>query len=93
MSAHLSEFIAEQREGLVELMKNLRQSQVKAALSTIEACPVKLMVLNQARTSGGEAYGYGYGYGHGYGYSHSDAASSAQSPSLPAPPAGSGQGG
>jgi len=28
---HLSEFIAEQREGLVELMKSLRQARVKAA--------------------------------------------------------------
>ncbi|TBO30249.1 chromosome partitioning ATPase [Aquabacterium lacunae] len=77
---------------VVQAEKTL-QSQVKAALSTIEACPVKLMVLNQARTSGGEAYGYGYGYGHGYGYSHADMASNAQSPSLPAPPSGSGQGG
>ena len=44
------------------------QSSVQSALATIEACPVKLMVLNQARTApwGGGSYGYGYGYG-GYG--------------------------
>jgi exopolysaccharide/PEP-CTERM locus tyrosine autokinase len=43
------------------------QSSVQAALSTIESCPVKLMVLNQARTAslGGYSYGYGYGYGDG----------------------------
>jgi receptor protein-tyrosine kinase len=36
---------------------------VKRALATIEACPIKLMVLNKARTTGQGAYGYGYGYG------------------------------
>ena len=44
------------------------QSQLNHALSTIESCPVKLMVLNQARSGGQESYGYGYGYGHGYGH-------------------------
>jgi protein-tyrosine kinase len=39
------------------------QSEVKHALSTIDACPIKLMVLNQARHGGNDAYGYGYGYG------------------------------
>jgi exopolysaccharide/PEP-CTERM locus tyrosine autokinase len=38
------------------------QSAVKEALSTIEACPVKLLVLNQARNVERAAYGYGYGY-------------------------------
>ena len=49
---------------IVQAEKTL-QSQVQHALSTIEACPVKLMVLNQARTRGLGAYGYGYGYGYG----------------------------
>jgi exopolysaccharide/PEP-CTERM locus tyrosine autokinase len=40
------------------------QSEVKRALATIEACPVKLMVLNKARTAAQGAYGYGYGYGY-----------------------------
>ena len=45
---------------------------VKQALTTIEACPVKLLVLNKAGDSGrsglyGYAYAYGYGYGHGHG--------------------------
>jgi len=39
---------------------------VKQALSTIENCPVKLMVLNKARERGAGGY-YGYGYGYGYG--------------------------
>mgnify|MGYP001376073349 FL=1 len=49
---------------VVQAEKTL-QSQVEHALSTIESCPIKLMVLNQVRSSGLGAYGYGYGYGHG----------------------------
>jgi exopolysaccharide/PEP-CTERM locus tyrosine autokinase len=41
------------------------QTQVKHALSTIDACPVKLMLLNQVRGGDQDAYGYGYGYGQG----------------------------
>ncbi len=41
------------------------QSEVRQALATIEACPVKLLLLNQARTGSKEGYGYGYGYGSG----------------------------
>lgn len=44
------------------------QSDVEHALSTIESCPIKLMVLNQVRTEGLGGYGYGYGHGLGYGY-------------------------
>ena len=49
------------------------QADVDQALATIEACPVKLMMLNKGRSvasDGGYGYGYGYGYGsggHGYG--------------------------
>ncbi len=43
------------------------QSDVQAALSTVASCPVKLMVLNQARTSSLGTGSYGYGYGYGYG--------------------------
>ena len=49
---------------VVEAEKTL-QSQVRHALSTIESCPVKLLVLNQARGGDQAAYGYGYGYGYG----------------------------
>lgn len=38
------------------------QSDVKKALAAIEACPIKLILLNQARTVAQGAYGYGYGY-------------------------------
>lgn len=50
---------------VVQAEKTL-QSDVVQALATIEACPVKLMLLNQTRTifKGGYEYGYGYGYGH-----------------------------
>ncbi len=40
------------------------QSDVKRALATIEACPVKVILLNQARTVAQGGYGYGYGYGY-----------------------------
>lgn len=50
---------------VVQAEKTL-QSDVEHALSTIESCPVKFMVLNQVRNSGLGASGYGYGYGFGY---------------------------
>ncbi|ART54003.1 chromosome partitioning ATPase [Acidovorax carolinensis] len=50
---------------VVQAEKTL-QSQVQHALSAIEACPIRLMVLNQARSRGLGAYGYGYGHGYGY---------------------------
>ncbi len=46
------------------------QSDVQSALATIDSCPMRLMLLNQAQTGSHGAYGYGYGYG-GYGYGHS----------------------
>ena len=52
---------------VVHAEKTLR-SDVEDALATIEACPVKLMLLNQVRTNAGGGYGYGYRYGYGYGY-------------------------
>ena len=49
---------------VVQAEKTL-QADVQHALSTIESCPVRLLLLNQARanTSGGYGYSYGYGYG------------------------------
>jgi len=44
------------------------QANVQRALSTIEACPLKLMLLNQTRSDAQEASELGYGYGYGYGY-------------------------
>lgn len=49
------------------------QSDLQHALATIENCPVKLMLLNQARGVGRDVYGYGYGYG----YSKADATAAA----------------
>lgn len=40
---------------------------LKSALATIEACPVKLLLLNKLKhTSAESLYGYGYGYGYGH---------------------------
>jgi len=52
------------------------QSDVKRALSTIESCPVKLMLLNRSSSlfKGGYGYGYGYESGYGYGYGQEKAA-------------------
>lgn len=48
--------------------ENTTQAAVKEAVATIEACPVKMMLLNQARQAGSGTYGYGYGYGYGNRY-------------------------
>jgi len=60
------------------------QATVQEALSTIEACPVKLMVLNKARGDGAGGYGYGgYGYGYGYGgYGYGQEATSNAKPGV-----------
>jgi exopolysaccharide/PEP-CTERM locus tyrosine autokinase len=55
------------------------QALVQQALATIDACPLKMMVLNQARADAGgsygsSGYGYGQGYGEGYGYGQGPAA-------------------
>jgi exopolysaccharide/PEP-CTERM locus tyrosine autokinase len=42
-----------------------KQSDVQAALDTIAACPVRMMLLNQAYTAPEAGYAYGYGYGYG----------------------------
>lgn len=43
------------------------QSEVKQALATIDACPVKLLLLNRSSSLFKGGYGYNYGYGSGYG--------------------------
>jgi Mrp family chromosome partitioning ATPase len=53
------------------------QSTVRQALAAIEACPLKLMVLNKARSGAGGAYGENYGYGYGYGYGGDEDAAAA----------------
>ena len=61
LASHMGQVVV-----VVQAEKTL-QSEVRQALATIEACPVKLMLLNQAKAlSKGGYYGYGYGYGYGY---------------------------
>ncbi|MCW2313688.1 XrtA-associated tyrosine autokinase [Rhodoferax antarcticus] len=48
------------------------QSEVKQALATIDACPVKLLLLNRSSSLFKGGYGYNYGYGGGYGYGRSE---------------------
>ena len=55
---------------VVQAEKTL-QSEVRHALSTIEACPIRLMVLNQARNHGLGAYGYGHSHSHSHSRKHS----------------------
>jgi Mrp family chromosome partitioning ATPase len=43
-------------------------ADVMQALSTIDSCPVKLMMLNKGRAAASGSYGYGYGYGYQYEY-------------------------
>jgi len=50
------------------------QSAVQQALATIEACPLKMLLLNQASANASGGYGSG-GYGYGYGYGSEDAPS------------------
>lgn len=66
LASHMGQIVM-----VVQAEKTL-QSQVGHALATIENCPIRLMVLNQARSRGAEAYGYGYGYGSGYGAAQGD---------------------
>lgn len=53
---------------MVVRAEHTMQADVTHALSNIESCPVKLLVLNQARVAARGTYGLGYGYGYGYGY-------------------------
>jgi exopolysaccharide/PEP-CTERM locus tyrosine autokinase len=62
LAAHMGQIVM-----VVQAEKTL-ESQLRHALSTIESCPIKLMLLNQARSGGQESYGYGYGYGQMSGF-------------------------
>ncbi|UXH76722.1 XrtA-associated tyrosine autokinase [Roseateles amylovorans] len=48
------------------------QSAVQQAVATIENCPLKMLLLNQASSKSGAGYGYGYENGYGYGYGYGD---------------------
>lgn len=51
---------------LVVKAESTPHAVVKSAVATLDACPVKMVVLNQA-VMHMDAHGYGYGYGYGYG--------------------------
>ena len=63
LASHMGQIV------MVVKAESTLQADVQNALSAIHSCPVKLLVLNQARTASNGGYGYGYGYGYGsYGY-------------------------
>ena len=63
LASHMGQIVM-----VVHAQKTL-QTDVQHALASIESCPVKMMVLNQARNSSQGGYG-GYGYGYGYEQQH-----------------------
>ena len=58
LASHMGQIVM-----VVHAQKTL-QADVQHALASIENCPVKMMVLNQVRSSSQGGYGYGYGYGY-----------------------------
>lgn len=65
LAAHMGQIV------LVVRAEKTMHNEVKRALATIEACPVKMVLLNGATSSFDEhGYGYGQGYGYGYGYGY-----------------------
>lgn len=61
LATHMGQIVMVVRAG------ETAQAAVREAISTIESCPLKMVLLNQAKQSSTEGYGYGYAYG-GYGY-------------------------
>lgn len=61
LATHMGQIIVVVKSG------ETTQAAVKEAISTIESCPQKMMVLNQATQAASDRYGYGYAYGYGYG--------------------------
>ncbi|MGQ5522113.1 XrtA-associated tyrosine autokinase [Chitinimonas sp. PSY-7] len=59
LAAHMGQIV------MVVRAEGTLQSDVRHALSAIEECPVKMMLLNQVKSSKHGGYGYGYGYGYG----------------------------
>jgi protein-tyrosine kinase len=58
LASHMGQIV------VVVQAEKTRQADVVQALATVEHCPVKSVLLNQARTASDARYGYGYGYGH-----------------------------
>ena len=67
LAAHMGQIV------MVVRAESTLQADVVHALSNIESCPVKMLILNQARVAARGTYGLGYGYGYGYGYGNDKA--------------------
>jgi protein-tyrosine kinase len=65
LASHMGQIV------VVVRAESTAQSAVQQALATIESCPLKMLLLNQASDSASGSYGSGYGYGYGYGYGDS----------------------
>jgi protein-tyrosine kinase len=61
LASHMGQIVM-----VVEAERTL-QAEVLQALSTIEQCPVKSMILNKAKVEFKTGYSYGYGYAYRYG--------------------------
>lgn len=62
LASHMGQIV------VVVRAESTAQTAVQQALATIESCPLKMMLLNQASDNALGSYGSGYGYGYGYGY-------------------------
>ncbi|MCL2524244.1 MAG: XrtA-associated tyrosine autokinase [Betaproteobacteria bacterium] len=58
LAAHMGQIV------IVVQAENTTQATVKQAVDSIEACPLKMVILNQVRQASSDGYGYGYGYGY-----------------------------
>jgi Mrp family chromosome partitioning ATPase len=58
LASHMGQVVVVVRAG------HTLRSEVHAALATIENCPIKLLLLNQARKAAHAGYEYAYGYGY-----------------------------
>lgn len=73
LASHMGQIV------VVVRAESTSQTAVQQALATIEACPLKMMLLNQASGSATGSYGGGAGYGYGYGYGYGDSGEVAKS--------------
>ena len=62
LATHMGQIVMIVRAG------HTTEAAVKEAVSTVDVCPVKMMILNQVRQSAAEGYGYGYSLAYGYGH-------------------------
>ena len=61
LASHMGQIVV-----VVEAERTL-QSDVMQALSTIDSCPVRQVILNKAKADFKKGYSYGYGYAYRYG--------------------------